>query len=447
MADVVFALEALAHRDAEAAAGRRPVGPTPSGPRCCATTATWSRSWSRTGTVRWISEGVDRPHRAPAGVLRRRASLSACTPTTSSRSCATGAARWPSPRARPSPSCAWPTATAAGGGARSARPTTSTTPSSRASSSTSTTSPRRRRPPTRRGSAPRSWRRWATRSWPATSTGCITYMNEAALALGGWELDDVDRADRCSRPCPSRARTSSSRSCGSACTPRSRGRASSTYHLPDGAVPMLVTNTPIVRDGEVVGMIGVAADISARVAAEARLGGPGPHAGRGGAARAAGAAQRRHRCGGGRRGRRRRHRARRRRGDARRVGRPRTGSWSGRPGATRRHRARRAAPEPGAPRSGRRSAWPAATRCWSRTSPPTPASRVSAPDRARHATAAAPSWRWPASQAFHGSLVALSHERRTFDPDEVSFVEALANVRRRRASTASSPSRSSPTSA
>ena len=31
-------------------------------------------------------------------------------------------------------------------------------------------------------------------------------------------------------------------------------------------------------------------------------------------------------------------------------------------------------------------------------------------------------------RAFHGSLVALSHEHRTFDPDEVSFMEALANV-------------------
>ena len=43
------------------------------------------------------------------------------------------------------------------------------------------------------------------------------------------------------------------------------------YELPTGVVPMLVTNTPIVRDGEVVGMIAVAADISARVAVEARL--------------------------------------------------------------------------------------------------------------------------------------------------------------------------------
>ena len=67
--------------------------------------------------------------------------------------------------------CASPTATADGGGARSVPPTSSRTPSSRASSSTSTTSPRRRRPPTRRASAPRSWRRSATRWSPATSPG------------------------------------------------------------------------------------------------------------------------------------------------------------------------------------------------------------------------------------------------------------------------------------
>ncbi len=100
--------------------------------------------------------------------------------------------------------------------------------------------------------------------------GLITYMNEAALALGPWTIDDViGRSLLETLPFEGQNEL----------VPELRQRLHDqipwsgelVYHLPVGTVPMLVTNTPIVRDDVVVGMIGVAADISARVAAETRL--------------------------------------------------------------------------------------------------------------------------------------------------------------------------------
>ena len=96
-------------------------------------------------------------------------------------------------------------------------------------------------------------------------------------------------------------------------------------------------------------------------------------------------------------------------------------TWGDAPSPVDSARAARAA------RPHRRSAWPSATRCSSRTSPPTRASPPrGGPGEPRHRSGALVAV--ASRQAIHGSLVALSHERRTFDPDEVSFVEALANV-------------------
>jgi len=100
--------------------------------------------------------------------------------------------------------------------------------------------------------------------------GAITYMNETALALGDWGLDDVVGRSVL-ETLPFRGQDALVPELRAQLRAKTPWTGELVYDLPLGAVPMLVTNTPIVRDGEVVGMIGVAADISARVEAQARL--------------------------------------------------------------------------------------------------------------------------------------------------------------------------------
>jgi diguanylate cyclase (GGDEF)-like protein/PAS domain S-box-containing protein len=254
--------------------------------------------------------------------------------------------------------------------------------------------------------------------------GHITYMNAAGLMLGDWELDDVV-GQSVLELLPFDGLADVLPELRAALQARVPWSGELTYHLPGGrSLPMLVTNTPIVRDGEVVGMIGVAADISARVEAEERL-----------EARARMQAEV----------------ARLGQLALRSVG---TGavaagvvevvgtvlgldavmlvevvdehrvmvraSWGDRP------------PQAESPLAGEGRLELASLGL--RAGHPVLIDDFTADPRFRAGPEQVVTHRAGAivavagSSAFHGSLVALSHEPRTFDPDEVSFMEALANV-------------------
>ncbi len=101
--------------------------------------------------------------------------------------------------------------------------------------------------------------------------GLVTYMNTAALALGPWTVEEVVGRSVLDL-LPFTDMETVLPEIQAALGDRVPWSSELEYHLPgERTVLMQVTNTPIVRDGKVVGMIGAAADISHRVQTAARM--------------------------------------------------------------------------------------------------------------------------------------------------------------------------------